>query len=314
MTEAAAARREVEAAGIGHAQPVSPAEPGATLTESSPDLTRLTEADSAVAIANANLERQQSRVDLYRMVLVPVQELLRSLWEQRAALYGETRPTFAEMLKIEHEIDKIQTRIDLYRSDAEQDLDANSQIASELRGQLAAGPAEPERDILRARLTAAKGKAEDAREAIDELKRISLTMRMVSGEIDRIYRLGSLLQWLRSAWVTATVWAKAVWDFELRWVNDTINIEGREVKTTRGVPRGGRDSDTVRLVSGWLPFKVPSSWSLISAEPAGSAADPRTEAELAPPFSPWLRRSALSGEGRDSDWPDTPCPWEAVCR
>ena len=38
MTEAAAARREVEAAGIGHAQPVSPAEPGATLTESSPDL------------------------------------------------------------------------------------------------------------------------------------------------------------------------------------------------------------------------------------------------------------------------------------
>jgi len=269
MEEAAAGRREVEAARASQAEPKQPVKPAAgpsaaPSTETSapptteppaepaPHPAQPADTDRAVAIARANQERLQSRLALYRKALIPLQELLKSLWEQRAALYGKTRPDHAEMLKIEGEIEKIQHQIDLYRSDSEQAIASNSQLAAELREQLAAGPAEAEAAVLRARLAAANGKAEDAREAIDELEHVSLTMRMVTGEIDRIYRSGSMLQWLRNAWVTARIWVKAVWNFELMWVDETVKIEGREVKTTRSVTVGKSIGAVAILIGGYL--------------------------------------------------------------
>ena len=245
--------------------------------------------DQEIAIARANLERLQSRLDLYRKVLIPLHELLRSLWEQRAALYGKTRPDHADMLKIDSEIHKIQYRIDLYRGDAEQVIDSNSQLAAELREELAAGPAEPEEALLLARLAAANGKAEDAREAIDELMRVSMTMRMVTGEIDRMYRSGSVLQWLRNAWVTTWIWAKAVWDFELMWVDETIKIEGREVKTTRSVTVGKSIGAVAILIGGYLLI----SWSIRRVLALGVAwlGLPASRAAI---LGGWLRLGALA--------------------
>ena len=199
----------------------------------------------------ADQERRKSRVELY-LGQIGMLNGLKSLWSIRAELYSAKKPDHADMLKLQDELDKVERRIERIRRTNNLLIESKTQTAAELHGRLAQNPPEAERQLLNARLESATGQAQDAREALQDLHQVSMTMRLVASEIDRMYRAGGLLMWLRNAWVEAGVWANAIWDHELLTVDDTLKVEGREVHTTRSVTVGKSIGAVLILVVGYL--------------------------------------------------------------
>lgn len=208
-------------------------------------------------MALAQVERWKFRRDLLRAQISFLNDH-KLLWEVRAKLYGTDKPDHTEMLELAAQIEEAQQGIKESERYLHQLIDENGQKAHEARKQLALQPDEAERERLTALYTAAISLGGDAREGLEDLKQLTATLRLVSGEIDQVYRSGSPLLWLRNAWVEANLWAKAIWDYELQSIEETIQVEGREVQSTRSVTVGKSIGAVVILIVGYLLI----SWTI----------------------------------------------------
>ena len=202
-------------------------------------------------IAQAEAERWTFRLDLIRNQISFLADH-KLLWDIRAKLYSPVKPDHTEMLKLAAQIEESQKGIDEANRFLNQVIDENGQKAHEARKQLALQPPEAEREWLTARYTAAISLAGDAREGLEDLKQLTATLRLVSSEIDQVYRSGTVLLWLRNAWVEAQLWAAAIWNYELLPVEETVVIEGREVQSTRSVTVGKSLGAVLILIVGYL--------------------------------------------------------------
>ena len=180
------------------------------------------------------------------------------LWEVRARLYAPDKPDHTEMLKLATQIEEAQKGIQEANRYLNQVIDENGQKAHEARKQLALQPTEAERERLTTLYTAAISLTGDAREGLEDLKQLTATLRLVSSEIDQIYRSGTALLWLQNAWVEAKLWAAAIWNYELLSVEETVQIEGREVQSTRSVTVGKSIGAVLILIVGYLLI----SWTI----------------------------------------------------
>lgn len=208
-------------------------------------------------MALAEVERWKFRRELLRAQISFLNDH-KLLWEVRAKLYGTDKPDHTEMLELAAQIEEAQQGIKESERYLHQLIDENGQKAHEARKQLALQPDEAERERLTALYTAAISLGGDAREGLEDLKQLTATLRLVSGEIDQVYRSGSPLLWLRNAWVEANLWAKAIWNYELQSIEETIQVEGREVQSTRSVTVGKSIGAVVILIVGYLLI----SWTI----------------------------------------------------
>ena len=245
-------------------------------------------ANETIASLIADQERRKSRVERYRGQI----EMLTGLKELsaiRAELYSRRKPDHAEMLKLQDELDKVEQRIERIRRASNLLIESNTQTAADLQERLAQNLPAAERHLLNARLESATGQIQDAREALQDIKKLSMFMRLVTSEIDRTYRAGGLLMWLNNAWVEAELWANAVWDHELLSVDDTLKVEGREIHTTRSVTVGKSIGAVLILVVGFLLI----NW-LIHALLAVSVTRLGVPAGSASLIGRWLRLIAIA--------------------
>ncbi len=202
-------------------------------------------------IALTEQERIKFKAELYRVSIALV-DGRKQLWEVRAKLYSEAQPDPAEMIELAGALDEFEADFEKTRRFLTQEIDANSQKAYALRKELLHDPDEAERELLTARYEAATSQASDAREGLEELKELLGFVRIVANEIDRMYRSGSPLLWLQNAWVQAGVWAKAVWNYELLPLEETLMVEGREIRATRSVTVGKSIGAVLILIGGYL--------------------------------------------------------------
>ncbi|MCC7278882.1 MAG: mechanosensitive ion channel, partial [Chromatiaceae bacterium] len=202
-------------------------------------------------IALAEQERIKFHAELYR-VRIALLDGRKQLWEVRAKLYSADKPDPAEMIELAGALAKFEADFDKTRHYLTQEIDANSQKAYALRKELLLDPDEAARDLLTARYEAATSQASDAREGLEDLKELLGFVRIVASEIDRMYRSGSPLLWLQNAWVQSGVWARAVWNYELLPVEDTLMVEGREIRATRSVTVGKSIGAVLILIGGYL--------------------------------------------------------------
>ncbi|MGB8146331.1 MAG: mechanosensitive ion channel domain-containing protein, partial [Chromatiaceae bacterium] len=202
-------------------------------------------------IALAEQERIKFHAELYR-VRIALLDGRKQLWEVRAKLYSADKPDHAEMIELAGALAKFEADFGKTRRFLTQEIDANSQQAYALRKELLLDPDEAERDLLTARYEAATSQASDAREGLEDLKELLGFVRIVASEIDRMYRSGSPLLWLQNAWVQSGVWARAVWNYELLPVEDTLMVEGREIRATRSVTVGKSIGAVLILIGGYL--------------------------------------------------------------
>ncbi len=202
-------------------------------------------------IALAEQERIKFHAELYR-VRIALLDGRKQLWEVRAKLYSADKPDPAEMIELAGALAKFEAAFDKTRHYLTQEIDANSQKAYALRKELLLDPDEAARDLLTARYEAATSQASDAREGLEDLKELLGFVRIVASEIDRMYRSGSPLLWLQNAWVQSGVWARAVWNYELLPVEDTLMVEGREIRATRSVTVGKSIGAVLILIGGYL--------------------------------------------------------------
>ena len=208
-------------------------------------------------MALAEVERWKFRRDLLRAQISFLNDH-KLLWEVRAKLYGTDKPDHTEMLELAAQIEEAQQGIKESERYLHQLIDENGQKAHEARKQLALQPDAAERERLTALYTAAISLGGDAREGLEDLKQLTATLRLVSSEIDQVYRSGTVLLWLRNAWVEANLWAKAIWNYELQSIEETIQVEGREVQSTRSVTVGQSIGAVVILIVGYLLI----SWTI----------------------------------------------------
>ncbi len=202
-------------------------------------------------IALAEQERIKFHAELFR-VRIALLDGRKQLWEVRAKLYSEDKPDHTEMIELAGALAKFEADFEKTRHYLTQEIDANSQKAYALRKELLLDPDETARDLLTARYEAATSQASDAREGLEDLKELLGFVRIVASEIDRIYRSGSPLLWLQNAWVQSGVWARAVWNYELLPVEDTLMVEGREIRATRSVTVGKSIGAVLILIGGYL--------------------------------------------------------------
>ncbi len=202
-------------------------------------------------IALTEQERIKFKAELYRVSIALV-DGRKQLWEVRAKLYSEAQPDPAEMIELAGALAEFEADFEKTRRFLTQEIDANSQKAYALRKELLHDPDEAERELLTARYEAATSQASDAREGLEELKELLGFVRIVANEIDRMYRSGSPLLWLQNAWVQAGVWAKAVWNYELLPLEETLMVEGREIRATRSVTVGKSIGAVLILIGGYL--------------------------------------------------------------
>lgn len=202
-------------------------------------------------MAQAEVERWQFRRELLRNQ-TGFLDIHKYLWELRASLYGTDKPDHTEMLKLATQIEEAQRGIEEGNRYLHQVIDENGQKAHEARKQLALDPPAAERERLTALYTAAISLAGDAREGLEDLKQLTVTLRLVSSEIDQVYRSGTALLWLRNLWVEARLWVAAIWNYELLPVEETVRIEGREVQSTRSVTVGKSIGAVLILIVGYL--------------------------------------------------------------
>ena len=202
-------------------------------------------------IALAEQERIKFHAELYR-VRIALLDGRKQLWEVRAKLYSPDKPDPAEMIELAGALAKFEADFEKTRHYLTQEIDANSQKAYALRKELLLDPDEAARDLLTARYEAATSQASDAREGLEDLKELLGFVRIVASEIDRMYRSGSPLLWLQNAWVQSGVWARAVWNYELLPVEDTLMVEGREIRATRSVTVGKSIGAVLILIGGYL--------------------------------------------------------------
>jgi small-conductance mechanosensitive channel len=199
----------------------------------------------------ADQERRKSKVELYRGQ-IEILDGLKTLSSIRAELYSQRKPDHAEMLKLEDELGKVKQRIERISHAYRLLIESNTETAAELQERLAQNVPDAESHLLNARLESATGQTQDALEVLRNIKKLSMFMRLVTSEIDRLYRSGGLQMWLNNAWVEAGVWANALWDHELLTVDDTLKVEGREIRTTRSVTVGKSIGAVLILVVGYL--------------------------------------------------------------
>ncbi len=202
-------------------------------------------------MAQAEVERWQFRRELLRNQ-TEFLDIHKYLWEVRASLYGTDKPDHTEMLKLATQIEEAQRGIEEGNRYLHQVIDENGQKAHEARKQLALDPPAAERERLSALYTAAISLAGDAREGLEDLKQLTVTLRLVSSEIDQVYRSGTALLWLRNLWVEAKLWAAALWNYELLSIEETVQVEGREVQSTRSVTVSKSIGAVLILIVGYL--------------------------------------------------------------
>lgn len=283
MEDMTTAERLIKALRQKQAETASSPAPGVTGRKSEPE-----DVAQRLAIALAVEERLQSRVELYRDQIATLQ-LFRAFWAVRAELYSAHKPDHAEMLELEEALETLRLRVEQTRRKHNMIIETNSRLAAELREQMAARSPHQDPATLKARLDSATGQIEDAREGLEDLQRISLTMRIVAEEIDQMYRSGSLRMWLNNARIAAGLWARAVWNFELMTVEDTFKAEGREIRSTRSITVGKSIGAVIILIIGYLA----TSW-LIRVLFAFAVARLGMSEATASLVARWLRLTAIS--------------------
>lgn len=202
-------------------------------------------------IALIEQERIKFKAELYRVGIAVIHGR-KQLWDVRAKLYSEEKPDPAEMIELSGALAKFEADFERTRRFLTQEIDTHSQNAYALRKELLLDHDAAERELLTARYEAATSQASDAREGLEDLKELLSFVRIVASEIDRMYRSGSPLLWLQNARVQAGVWAKAVWNYELLPVEETLTVEGREILATRSVTVGKSIGAVLILIGGYL--------------------------------------------------------------
>jgi potassium efflux system protein len=96
-----------------------------------------------------------------------------------------------------------------------------------------------------------------AQQLLDAAERGDRTVRRWLSEIDTVQDTRPLGERLADVWVVGSDWAKRIWNFELFAVEDTIDVGGQKITTSRGVTIGKSVGALLLFVLGyWLAARL----------------------------------------------------------
>jgi len=234
---------------------------------SAADALRLLEADSsaqapALAIARARLRSAQTSVDSAKFeveMLDSLASVIRVSEElyvarQQALTEGDAERRREATLRLR----QAGARVRPWRAYAQSQLDLLRASERE-SGALPERPDDPPqlrayeavaRDALRQR-------AASAQRLLDAAERSVRTVNRWLAEIEDAQGARPLGERLASAWATARDWAKTAWNFELFAVEDTLEVGGQKITSSRGVTVGKSVGALLLFVVGyWLAARL----------------------------------------------------------
>ncbi len=240
----ALAKAQADAAAGAAARPGEPPEAAAR---------RRLQLDRAVALARAQSENATLSADLARAFLDGL-ATQRAVWQYRFQLRsGTDEPRLRETWM---RIDDMRKRVEPWRQFAEREVALARTQVREQEARLASAPAADERAAVDGLLDAFRERVGLYERALRAIDREQAALGRWKAEIED-GRFGRPLRaYLADAWYDARNLARTVWNFELFTAEDSVEVDGRRIVTTRSVTVGKSLGAVVLLALGYLL----SSW------------------------------------------------------
>ncbi len=230
----------------------APRQPG-----ESPDAAarRRIELDRAVTLARIRGENANLSYDVVRALLDGV-ATQRAIWEYRFRLVAEKDT--ARLRETWERIDGMRQRIAPWRQFAEREVALARSQVREQEARLADSLLADGRDAARSLLETFRERVGIYERALRAIDREQAALERWKAEFDDGKFTRPVSAYFADAWFDARDLGRQVWNFELFTAEDTIDVDGRKITTTRSVTVGKSFGAVVLLALGYIV----TSWFL----------------------------------------------------
>ena len=225
------------------AAPVPPGE--------SPEATarRRVELERAVALARVQAENTNLAYDVVR-ALVDAVAADRAIWEYRFQLANEKDG--AKLRETYERVRMMLARLEPWRQFAQRELTLARTNVREQEARLADAVSADDRNAASTLIAAYRERVDVYDRALRAIERQQGSLERWKAEFDDGRHVRPLTAYLTDAWFGARNLGRQIWDFELFTAEDTVDVEGRKITTTRSITVGKSVGAIVLLALGYI--------------------------------------------------------------
>jgi small-conductance mechanosensitive channel len=214
---------------------------------------RRVELERAVALARVQAENANLAYDVVR-ALTDVVSADRALWEYRFQLANEKDG--AKLRETYERVDTMLKRMAPWRQFVQREVALARSQVREQEARLAEAVSVDDRGAARALIAAYRERVDIYDRALRAIERQQGSLERWKAEFDDGRHVRPLWAYATDAWYGGRSLAREVWNFELFTAEDTVDVDGRKITTTRSVTVGKSAGAVVLLALGYLL----SSW------------------------------------------------------
>ncbi len=207
------------------------------------------ELDRAVRLARVQAENANLADDVARALLNSI-ATLRALWEYRFKLL--TEQDAARLREVYERIDGALQRIEPWRQFAQREVALARSQAHEQEARLADAILLDERNAARHLVDAYAERVGIYERALRAIEREQGALERWKAEFDDGRHARPLRAYFYDAWFGAQSILRQIWNFELFTAEDSVEVDGRKITTTRSVTVGKSAGAVVVLALGYL--------------------------------------------------------------
>ncbi len=199
--------------------------------------------DAQAAAARIEREKFRATVDLLLLDL--------ESWKMRYAFYTDPDmhtqlPRFLERQRF------LMQRLEQGRRYLNEMISEKAQASFEIRNQIEKTPDLSEKRFLQGMVKPIDEQLDNARQVFGLVEKSRQLLELIGHELDAKENRFSLIEKLNLAWQVVKDAAKSVWSVEIFAVDDTVVVDGREIKSKRSVTIGKTIGAIFILVIGFM--------------------------------------------------------------
>jgi len=210
---------------------------------------RRVELERAVGLARVQAENATAGSDVMR-ALVDAITADRAIWEYRYQLANEKDG--AKLRATYERVDTMLQRMLPWRQFAQREVALARTQVREQEARLAAAVTVDERNAARALIAAYRERVDVYDRALRAIERQQGSLERWKAEFDDGRHVRPLWAYVTDAWYGGRNFAREVWNFELFTAEDTVEVDGRKITTTRSVTVGKSAGAVILLALGYL--------------------------------------------------------------
>ena len=198
---------------------------------------RVAKAKVALEVARAEEVGARTEVDRLRR-MIEVGSYALQVWDARAEIYADPKPNATRLEEIAQRVRAGLVRVRQSRDLLQQSLATKEQEAFDLREALLTSKSALEQKGISAQLKAATAETDASRLILVALEKFEQYLLILQSELGVQGSERSFTEKLVAFWQRLTALSQTVWQYELFTVDDVVQADGKEVKTTRSVTVG----------------------------------------------------------------------------